>query len=102
MADPKTNPTEDPTPRQSGTWGVLLDVCQVTGRSLSAWAAENTRDAPPLSLSSLIRRAQTFETELQSWKAIPPDPKVKRDTIDAVFQLRTDALELARRFGRKL
>jgi transcriptional accessory protein Tex/SPT6 len=99
---------ETPTPKQSNTWGVMHDICELSIKRLVEWATprELHRDADMRAASAAaMAMAQQFSDLLvvvDGWKENSPHPKSKSDTTDEILRLREDAGRLLQRMGATL
>lgn len=92
---------DTPTPKQSGTYGVMGDICQRTRSELADWLPH-----APLSaldkLRELFEKTNKLEVEVEGWARAEPTQDEKRDTVNKILDLRAEAEMLARSYGHDL
>lgn len=91
---------EAPTPRQSGTYGMMLGICRDSQLDLEHWL----KSAPESVTERLIFLIHCFKkcgAEVQQWTIETPSAD-KLKTRDNILALRAEAQDLAKAYGHRL
>lgn len=96
---------ETPTPKQSGSYAMMQNICVETLRSLEAWRASSVKAQQWNRLGQIELFQERFGSLLEavkSWATDPPDAPVKARTIEGILRARTEATDLGARWGLAL
>jgi hypothetical protein len=102
------NQDDTPTPRQSGSFGIMSGICEESKKSLKAWLATTRATASPDSVNmscaieQFIARFDALRTEIESWPRLPPKPERKAEVIGLVLTVRSEASDYAAKHGRRI
>lgn len=94
------NQDETPTPKQSGSYAIMQDICKTTLRVLATWRLRSVDD--PARWAQIRRREDAFRALLEtvkSWPAATPTPPAKLATVEAIIAARTEAAAWGALFG---
>lgn len=103
------NQDETPTPKQSGSYAIMQDICEATMRALEAWRVLAEKTTIPELFWERVGAIERFQDRfgellhaVQSWSSTPPDPQAKTRTIEGIIAARTEATDWGARWGWSL
>ena len=92
---------DTPTPKQSGSYGIMQDACETSIKSLETWVEHVHRDDVD-QVRALQGRFKVLLDTVLSWPTQPPTQDEKMCTIEDIFAARTEATEWGKARGLKL
>lgn len=90
---------ETPTPKQSGSFGIMQGICEDTLASLAAWRVKAAGTERADIVDAFITRFRRSHAAVLSWAEEPPSPNAKAATVRDIFDRREEARDWGARWG---
>jgi hypothetical protein len=93
------NQDETPTPKQSGSFGIMQGICEDTLRSLAAWRVRGAGTERADIVDGFIARFRRNHAAVLAWGEEPPSPDAKAATVRDILDAREEARDWGARWG---
>ncbi|MFO0613480.1 MAG: hypothetical protein U0414_12865 [Polyangiaceae bacterium] len=90
-----------PTSRQSGSFGIMTDICRLTIGELDGVLAMHPPEPDLAAVKALRAEAERLAKDVASWAHAEPSSDAKQRTMSATLDLRERVHKIHRRLGTK-
>lgn len=85
------NQDETPTPKQSGSYGIMQGICENTLASLAAWRVKAAGTERADVIDAFVARFRRNHAAVLAWAEEPPTPHAKAATVRDILDGREEA-----------
>lgn len=96
------NRDETPTPKQSGSFGIMQGICEDSLRSIEWWSVKAAGTDRAADVAQFEARFRALLAAVKSWAESPPSQADKACTIEDILGARTEATDWGARWGWSL